>query len=363
MSLRKNVAVVGATGAVGRETLRVLEERRFPVGELRLFASPRSAGTTLRFAGRDVPVRALECVPEEFAGIDIVFVSAGGAVSKRVCPVAAEAGATVIDKSSAFRMEPDVPLVVPEVNSHAIRFRPRRIIANPNCATIQLVVAVAPIHRSAGVRRMVVSTYQSASGAGEKGRAELEADARAFLEGRPPVHSTFARPLGFNCVPLIDRLLDDGFTFEERKTVEETRKILEAPAMRIAATTVRVPVFVGHCAVVFLELERPLAPEKTRAILAQAPGIVVMDEPGVGKVPTPRDAAGTDAVYVGRIRQDPSVEHGLALWVVADNLRKGAATNGVQIAELLLQQESEGESRQLPFHRGSALAGEKWNGT
>jgi len=332
----KNVAVVGATGAVGRETIRVLEQRRFPVGELRLFASPRSGGTTVPFAGREVPVRALECVPAEFDGIDLVLVSAGGAVSQRVCPVAAAAGATVIDKSSAFRMEPDVPLVVPEVNPHAIRHRPRGIVANPNCATIQLVVAVAPLHRVAGIRRMVVSTYQSASGAGEKGRAELEADTRAFLGGGPPVHDVFARPLGFNCVPLIDRLLDDGSTFEERKTVEETRKILEAPALRIAVTTVRVPVLVGHSAAVFLELERPLAPEDAWAVLCRAPGVVVVDEPSVGKVPTPRDAAGTDAVYVGRIRRDPSVEHGLALWVVADNLRKGAATNGVQIAELLL---------------------------
>ncbi|MBN1772695.1 MAG: aspartate-semialdehyde dehydrogenase [Deltaproteobacteria bacterium] len=336
MSSVKNVAVVGATGAVGRETIRVLEQRGFPVGELRLFASPRSAGTTVPFAGREVRVRALECVPQEFDGIDLALVSAGGAVSRRVCPVAAAAGATVVDKSSAFRMEPDVPLVVPEVNPHAVRVRPRGIVANPNCATIQLVVAVAPLHRAAGIRRMVVSTYQSASGAGEKGRAELEADTRAFLDGRPPVQSTFARPLGFNCVPLIDKLQDDGSTFEERKTVEETRKILEAPELRIAATTVRVPVLVGHAAVVFLELERPLDPETAWATLCRAPGVVVVDEPSTGKVPTPRDAAGTDAVYVGRIRRDPSVEHGLALWCVADNLRKGAATNGVQIAELLL---------------------------
>lgn len=336
MSSVKNVAVVGATGAVGRETIRVLEQRRFPVGELRLFASPRSAGTVVPFAGREVTVRALECVPREFDGIDLALVSAGGALSKRVCPVAAAAGATVVDKSSVFRMEPDVPLVVPEVNPHALRERPRGIVANPNCATIQLVVAVAPLHRAAGIRRMVVSTYQSASGAGEKGRAELEADTRAFLAGQPPVQSVFARPLGFNCVPLIDKLLDDGSTFEERKTVEETRKILEAPELRIAATTVRVPVLVGHSAVVFLEFERPLDPETAWATLCRSPGVVVVDEPSVGKVPTPRDAAGTDAVYVGRIRRDPSVEHGLALWVVADNLRKGAATNGVQIAELLL---------------------------
>jgi aspartate-semialdehyde dehydrogenase len=335
MTRTRNVAVVGATGAVGRETIRVLEQRRFPVGELRLFASPRSAGTLVPFAGRQVEVRALQGVPGEFEGIDIALVSAGGAVSRKICPVIAQAEAVVIDKSSAFRMEPDVPLVVPEVNAHAVQRRPRGIIANPNCATIQIVVAIAPLHREARIRRMVVSTYQSASGAGESGRAELEADARAFLGGMAPVREKFARPLGFNCVPLIDKVLDEGDTFEERKTVDETRKILEDDTIRIAALCVRVPVMVGHAAAVFLDFERPMDPERAWAILCQAPGVVVVDEPSVGKVPTPRDAAGTDAVYVGRIHRDPSVEHGLALWVVADNLRKGAATNGVQIAEVV----------------------------
>ena len=335
MGLPKRVAVVGATGAVGRETLRVLEQRDFPVAELRLFASPRSAGTTLRFRGRDIPVRALECVPAEFEGVDLVLVSAGGAVSKRVGPVAAAAGAVVIDKSSAFRMEPDVPLVVPEVNPQAAKNRPRGIISNPNCVTIQIVMAVAPLHRASRIVRMVAATYQSASGAGERARAELEADARAFLDGKPAVQEKFARPLGFNCVPLIDKVLEDGSTFEERKTAEETRKILDDQTIAIAALTVRVPVMVGHAAALFLEFAKPLEPEKAWTLLCQAPGVAVVDEPSVGKVPTPRDAAGTDAVYVGRIHRDPSVENGLILWVVADNLRKGAATNGVQIAELV----------------------------
>ncbi len=335
MAGTRNVAVVGATGAVGRETLRVLEERRFPVGEIRLFASPRSAGAAVRFDGREVVVRALECVPDEFRGVDVALVSAGGSVSRRVCPVAAAAGAVVVDKSSVFRMEPDVPLVVPEVNAHAAARRPRGIIANPNCVTIQLVVAVAPIHRAARIRRMVVATYQSASGAGEAGRAELEADTRAFLDGREPVRSKFARPIGFNCLPLIDAVGDDGYTFEERKTVLETRKILDDDSIGIVATTVRVPVMVGHSAAVFLETERPLGPDEARDLLARSPGVVVMDDPSAGVVPTPRDAAGADAVYVGRIRRDPSVPNGLAMWIVADNLRKGAATNGVQIAELL----------------------------
>ncbi len=335
MAGTRNVAVVGATGAVGRETLRVLEERRFPVGEIRLFASARSAGAAVRFDGREVVVRALECVPDEFRGVDVALVSAGGSVSRRVCPVAAAAGAVVVDKSSVFRMDPDVPLVVPEVNAHAAARRPRGIIANPNCVTIQLVVAVAPIHRAARIRRMVVATYQSASGAGEAGRAELEADTRAFLDGREPVRSKFARPIGFNCLPLIDAVGDDGYTFEERKTVLETRKILDDDSIGIVATTVRVPVMIGHSAAVFLETERPLGPDEARDLLARSPGVVVMDDPSAGVVPTPRDAAGADAVYVGRIRRDPSVPNGLAMWIVADNLRKGAATNGVQIAELL----------------------------
>ncbi|MDI7268225.1 MAG: aspartate-semialdehyde dehydrogenase [Myxococcota bacterium] len=335
MAGTRNVAVVGATGAVGRETLRVLEERRFPVGEIRLFASARSAGAAVRFGGRELVVRALECVPDEFRGVDVALVSAGGSVSRRVCPVAAAAGAVVVDKSSVFRMEPDVPLVVPEVNAHAAARRPRGIIANPNCVTIQLVVAVAPIHRAARIRRMVVATYQSAGGAGEAGRAELEADTRAFLDGREPVRSKFARPIGFNCLPLIDAVGDDGYTFEERKTVLETRKILDDDSIGIVATTVRVPVMVGHSAAVFLEMERPLGPDEARDLLERSPGVVVMDDPSAGVVPTPRDAAGADAVYVGRIRRDPSVPNGLAMWIVADNLRKGAATNGVQIAELL----------------------------
>ncbi len=335
MGLPKRVAVVGATGAVGRETLRVLEQRDFPVADMRLFASARSAGTTLRFRGQDIPVRALECVPAEFKGVDLVFVSAGGAVSRRVCPVAAGAGAVVIDKSSAFRMAADVPLVVPEVNPQAAKNRPRKIIANPNCVTIQIATAVAPLHREARIVRMVAATYQSASGAGESARAELEADTRAFLDGKPPVQQKFPRPLGFNCVPLIDRVLEDGSTFEEQKTADETRKILDDKTIAIAAMTVRVPVMVGHSAALFLEFAKPLEPERAWTLLCQAPGVAVVDEPSVGKVPTPRDAAGTDAVYVGRLHRDTSVENGLILWVVADNLRKGAATNGVQIAELV----------------------------
>jgi aspartate-semialdehyde dehydrogenase len=327
-------AVVGATGAVGQEMLKVLEQRRFPVGRIVPLASARSAGRTVRFAGQDHVVQELG--EGSFAGVRLALFSAGGPVSQRFAPIAARAGAIVVDNTSAWRMEPDVPLVVPEVNAAEVLRTPRGIIANPNCSTIQMVVALEPIRRAAGIRRVVVATYQSTSGAGGRAMEELKTQARRWAAGEPEGDpAIFPHTILFDCIPQIGGFLDSGATVEEEKMINETRKIFGEPQMRVCATTVRVPVLVGHSEAVDVELERPLSAAEARRLLERAPGVQVIDDPARKLYPLARQAAGTDPVYVGRIREDRSVPHGLSLWVVADNLRKGAALNAVQIAEEL----------------------------
>ncbi len=335
MTAGLRVAVVGATGAVGREMLRCLYRRSFPVAEVVALASSRGAGGAVSFGDDSVPVRLLG--PDSFRGVDLALFSAGGDVSREYAPRAVAAGAVVVDNSSAWRMDPEVPLIVPEVNAAALAGH-SGIVANPNCSTIQLVVALAPLHTRAGLRRVVVSTYQSASGAGQRAVDELLAQTSAALDPeRPPLPPDIhPKTLAFNCVPQVDAFLDDGVTKEERKMVLETRKILGVPSLRVHATCVRVPVDRGHSESVNVEMERALSPEEARSILDDAPGVEVLDDPGSGVYPTPLETAGTDAIYVGRIRRDDTVEHGLAFWVVADNLLKGAALNSVQIAEALL---------------------------
>lgn len=331
-----SVAVVGATGAVGTEMIRILEERAFPVGSLLPLASSRSEGKTVKFRGKETPVQVL--TEESFKGVQIGLFSAGGSVSERFAPVAAASGCVVVDNTSAFRMDPDVPLVVPEVNPHAIAgFRKRGIIANPNCSTIQMVVALKPIHDRARIRRIVVSTYQSVSGTGMKAILELEGQVRAWVEGRSMDARVYPHPIAFNCLPHIDVFFDDGYTKEEMKMVNETRKILEDDTIRITATTVRVPVFRGHSEAVNIETERKLTVQEVREILSRAPGVRLWDDPAEKHYPMPILAAGGDETWVGRIREDTSVDNGLNLWIVADNLRKGAALNAVQIAEILAQ--------------------------
>ncbi len=328
------VAVVGATGAVGSRVVRVLEERAFPLRDLRLLATERSAGAEVPFRGE--MLRVEPTTPERFRGIDLCFLAVPGSASSRtLAPQVRAAGAVVIDKGSAFRMEPDVPLVVPEVNPDSVRGH-GGLLATPNCSTIQLVVALQPILRAGGgLRRVLVSTYQAASGAGQGGADELEAQSRD--QSHPS--RVFPRPLAFNVIPHIDTFDPaGGFTQEELKLRRESRKILSLPGLRLSATAVRVPVFVGHCEAVYVETERHLAVEEARAALAAAPGVKLVDDPAAAAYPTALDAAGRDDVLVGRLRQDPDEENGLHFWVAADNLRKGAATNGVQIAELLVGQ-------------------------
>lgn len=330
------VALVGATGAVGREMLAILEERDFPLGELRLMASARSAGATVHAMGQTVVIEDLD--KASFEGVDIVLSSAGGAVSKAFAPRAVEAGAVVIDNTSAFRMDPEVPLVVPEVNPEAIA-QHKGIIANPNCSTIQLVCVLEPLQKAAGLERVVVSTYQSASGAGQKGVDELLAGARAYLGGEQESEpATFAHPLAFEALPQIDVFMDDGFTREEEKMMRETRKIMGLKGVDIAATCVRVPVVRGHGESVMVDLKRALGVEEVRELWERAAGVSVLDDPTQNAYPLARKAAGTDPCWVGRLRQDRDRPNTLHFWVVADNLRKGAALNAVQIAEALIAQ-------------------------
>jgi aspartate-semialdehyde dehydrogenase len=331
------VAVVGATGAVGREMLKTLSERRFPVAEVAAVASGRSVGQDVSFGDKAVlKVKGLDSF--DFTGWDIALFSPGAAVSAVHAPRAAAAGCVVIDNTSQFRMEPDVPLVVPEVNPQALaRFNRRRIIANPNCSTIQMVVALKPLHDRFTVRRVVVATYQSVSGAGKEGMDELYSQTRASFVNDPIKPEQFTKEIAFNCVPHIDRFMDDGSTKEEWKMAVETRKILD-PDIKVIATCVRVPVFIGHAEAVTVEFERPVSVPEARAALRAAPGVTVMDQREDGGYITPAECAGEDAVYVSRIRKDPTVENGLAFWCVADNLRKGAALNAVQIAEALVAQ-------------------------
>ena len=331
-----NVAVVGATGAVGEQMREVLEEREFPVGELRLLASERSAGQFLPFKGKNIRVEVL--TEDSFKGIDIGLFSAGGSVSAKFAPAAVGAGAVVVDNTACFRMEPDIPLVVPEVNAKEIGgYKNRGIIANPNCSTIQRVVALKPIHDAARIKRIVVSTYQSVSGAGRKAMEELSQQVSALFNGQDIKKEKFPHQIAFNCIPHIDVFVDGGYTKEEVKMINETRKILGEPSLPVTATTVRVPVFCGHSESVNVETERKLTAADVKALLREAPGVVVCDEPGNNVYPMAIDAVGKDATFVGRIREDDSVSNGINLWVVADNLRKGAALNAVQIAEILIR--------------------------
>lgn len=331
-----NVAIVGATGAVGEQLREVLEDREFPVGELRLLASERSAGQFLAFQGRQVRVAILK--DESFENIDIALFSAGGKVSAKFAPLAGAAGAVVIDNTAFFRMEPDVPLVVPEVNAKEIaNYKNRGIIANPNCSTIQMVVALKPIHDAARIKRIVVSTYQSVSGAGRMAMDELSQQVTALFNGRELKKEKFPHQIAFNCIPHIDVFMDDGYTKEEWKMIHETRKILAEPMLPMTATTVRVPVFCSHSESVNIETERKVSVAQAKALLREAPGVILADDPENNLYPMAIEATGKDATYVGRIRADDSIANGLNLWVVADNLRKGAALNAVQIAEILIR--------------------------
>ncbi|WP_456370567.1 aspartate-semialdehyde dehydrogenase [Thermodesulfatator atlanticus] len=332
------VAVVGATGAVGRMMIQVLEERDFPVKELRLFASERSRGVKIPFQGEDITVEVLS-EQKSFAGIDIALFSAGASRSLEFAPKFAADGAVVVDNSSAWRMDPEVPLVVPEVNPHAVAgYKKKGIIANPNCSTIQMVVALKPLYDESPIKRVVVSTYQAVSGAGQKAIQELMDQTRAWCQGENmPEPKVFPHQIAFNCLPHIDVFLENGYTKEEMKMVNETKKIMEDETIAVTATTVRVPVFYGHAEAVNVETKEKITAQKARELLANFPGIVVIDDPENKKYPLQIEIAGRDEVFVGRIREDESIENGLNLWVVADNLRKGAATNAVQIAEILAE--------------------------
>jgi aspartate-semialdehyde dehydrogenase len=331
-----NVAVVGATGAVGEQLREVLEEHQFPVGELRLLASARSAGQFLPFQGRQIRVDILE--EDSFEDIDIGLFSAGGSVSAKFAPIAVAAGAVVVDNTAHFRMEPDIPLVVPEVNAKEIgKYKARGIIANPNCSTIQLVVALKPLHDAARIKRVVVSTYQSVSGAGRRAMEELSQQVAALFNGKEIEKEKFPHQIAFNCIPHIDVFMDGGYTKEEWKLINETRKILGEPNLPVTATTVRVPVFCSHSESVNVETVVKLSAAETKQILREAPGVILADVPEENIYPMAIEAVGKDATYVGRIREDNSVANGLNLWVVADNLRKGAALNAVQIAEILIR--------------------------
>jgi aspartate-semialdehyde dehydrogenase len=329
------IAVVGATGNVGREMLNILAERQFPLDEVAAVASARSTGDIIDFgdSGEELKVKNLEHF--DFTGWDMALFAAGGEISKAHAPRAAQSGCTVIDNSSYFRMDPDVPLIVPEVNSEAIAgYRAKNIIANPNCSTAQLVVALKPLHDAAKIKRVVVATYQSVSGAGKAGMDELFEQSRNIFVGDSVEPVKFTKQIAFNVIPHIDSFLDDGSTKEEWKMVVETKKILD-PKIKVTATCVRVPVFVGHSEAVNIEFEREISADEARDILREAPGIMVVDKREAGGYVTPVEAVGEYATYVSRIREDSTVENGLSLWCVSDNLRKGAALNAVQIAELL----------------------------
>jgi len=328
------VAVVGATGAVGQEMISVLEERKFPVSEIRFLASEKSEGKKLRFNGKDVKVKTLK--HDSFAGVDIALFSAGGSRSTEFAPSAAKAGCIVIDNSAAWRMDKECPLVIPEVNPQDLKTIPKGIIANPNCSTIQMLVALKPLHDAAKIKRIVVTTFQSVSGTGKKAIDELMDQTVALLNFKEPVSKVYPHRIAFNCLPHIDVFLDNGYTKEEMKMVHETHKMLD-PNIRVTATTVRVPVFRCHSESVNIETEKKLTANEARAILAAAPGIVVFDDPSKNIYPLAIDVAGKDDTYVGRIREDESIDNGLNLWIVSDNLRKGAALNAVQIAEELIK--------------------------
>lgn len=333
MSKKYRVGVVGATGVVGQEIIKILEQRKFPLDALRLFASERSLGHTVEFNGSHVDVEVL--TEDTLTDLDFALFSAGSSISDIYCPIAAKRGIVCIDNTSHFRMVDGIPLVVPEVNKDALKNH-NNIIANPNCSTAQMVLALKPIHNAVGIERVVVSTYQSVSGAGSSAIKELEDQSRANLSGQELAPKEFNSPIAFNVIPQIDVFLENGYTKEEMKMINETKKILGDDSIQVTATTVRVPVFVSHSEAINIQTKSVLSADDARALLTNAPGIKVVDDPSQLKYPTPRDAAGEDDVLVGRIRQDLSIENGLEMWCVGDNLRKGAALNAVQIAEALI---------------------------
>jgi aspartate-semialdehyde dehydrogenase len=328
------VAVVGATGAVGNEMVKTLEQRKFPVKQLRLFASERSEGKKMAFKGRDISVETLG--EKSFGGIDLALFSAGAERSKIWAPVAAQSDCVVVDNSSQWRMDPEIPLVVPEVNPHDLKWH-KGIIANPNCSTIQMVIVLKPIHDAAKIKRVVVTTFQSVSGTGQKAMDELLKQTTDLLNFREVKCNVYPHQIAFNVLPHIDKFLENGYTKEEMKMVNETKKILGDNSVQITATTVRVPVFRSHSESLNIETEKKLLPNEVRAILSQAAGIVVYDAPEKNIYPVPIEVAGRDETYVGRIREDDTIENGINMWIVADNLRKGAALNAVQIAEKLIE--------------------------
>ena len=330
------VGIVGATGLVGQEFIKVLTQRNFPMSSIQLLASDRSAGKKLFVAHEEVEVK--ETTPESFKEIDIALFSAGAEISHHFSPIAAHSGTVVIDNSSAFRTDPQVPLVVPEVNPEDIKWH-KGIIANPNCSTIQMVVALYPLHKVNPIKRIIVDTYQAVSGTGSAAVDELTVQAKQVLNGQATIPHVYPHQIAFNVLPEIDVFMDNAYTKEEWKLVEETRKIMHADEIAISATCVRVPVFVGHSEAIHIEFSQPMFPDEARLTLAQAPGIKLLDDPAVSLYPQPWAAAGTDEVFVGRIRRDASHTNGLTMWVVADNLRKGAALNAVQIAEEMINRE------------------------
>ena len=330
------VAIVGVSGAVGQEFLRVLDEQNFPIDELVLFGSERSAGRTYNYRGKDYTVQLLRDEPEDFRGVDFAFVSAGASVSKKYADVITKHGAVMIDNSSAFRMDDDVPLVVPEVNGEDAFDAPRGIIANPNCTTAIMVVALKPINDISPIKRVHVATYQAASGAGATGMDELVNQYKEIVEGKEPTVSKFAYQLAYNLIPHIDVFLDNDYTKEEMKLFNETRKIMHAPEMSVSATCVRVPVLRAHSEAVWIETESPVSLEQAREAFAKAEGLVVIDEPAEKKYPMPLDAAGTDPVYLGRLREDLANPNGMTFWLVGDQIKKGAALNAVQIAQYMI---------------------------
>jgi len=324
------VAIVGATGMVGQEFIRVLEQRNFPVEQIKFLASDRSAGKKLFFSHQEIEVK--ETAPESFKDIDIALFSSGAEISRYFSPIAAQSGAVVIDNSSAFRMDPKVPLVVPEINPGDIK-KHKGIIANPNCSTIQMVIALYPLHKVNPIERIVVTTFQAVSGTGTAAVDELTLQSRQVLNGQATVPHVYPHQIAFNVLPEIDVFLDNAYTKEEWKMVEETRKIMHADDIAISATCVRVPVFIGHSEAINIEFSQPISPDDVRRILVQAPGVKLLDDPVISLYPQPWSSAGTDEVFVSRIRRDVSHDNGIVMWVVADNLRKGAALNAVQIAE------------------------------
>jgi len=331
-----NVAIAGATGAVGNQMIQCLDERNFPMKSLKLLASERSSGRKIRFRGDELTVETM--TKDSFKGVDVAIFSAGGGPSKTYAPAAAEAGCVVVDNSSAWRMDPEIPLVVPEANPQAVAgYKNKGIIANPNCSTIQMIVPLVILHRDYGIKRIVVSTYQAVSGSGKKAVDELHDQTRAILNFLDYKASVYPHQISFNALPHIDVFLDNGYTKEEMKMVNETRKILDDPNIGVTATTVRIPVFYGHSESVNVETKKHISAADYRELLTKQPGIKVVDDPSRNEYPLAIDAAGQDLTLVGRIRDDESIENGINMWIVADNIRKGAATNAVQIAEILVK--------------------------